>query len=624
MAKKEETMSMVDTFSEFKELKNIDRTTMISVLEESFRNVLAKMFGTDENFDIIVNPDKGDFEIWRNREVVEDDKVEDTNLQISLSEAKKIDEDYEVGEEVTDEVFFEKFGRRAILNLRQTLASKILELQKDAIYNQYKDKIGQLVSAEVYQIWKKEMLLIDDEGNEMILPKSEQIPGDFYRKGETARAAILQVDNKNNNPKIIVSRTSEDFLRRLFELEVPEIHDGLITIHKVARIPGERAKIAVESYDERIDPVGACVGVKGSRIHGIVRELRNENIDVINYTTNTSLFIQRALNPAKISSIRLNEEEKKAEVFLKPEEVSLAIGKGGLNIKLASMLTGYTIDVYRDIDESEEEDIYLDEFKDEIDEWVIEALKSIGCATAKSVLAKSREDAEKQQTKILTEYPNSSNYYDATCLYSLMSKPKQALLHLKIAFEKGYRDFKHIEVDDDLDNIRITSEFQNLVKEWQDKTTSSSHNDLGQTQEHITKTYTIAMKALPSGVYEVPCKINDLPLKFILDTGASDVTISSTDAKFMLKNNYLHSQDIIGKRRYLTASGDIIEGTKIKLRKIQIGELELRNVEASIVHNQDAPLLLGQSVLKRLGRYNIDSSKSILTITTSESLIRTQ
>lgn len=392
MAKKEETISMVDTFAEFKELKNIDRTTMISVLEESFRNVLAKMFGTDENFDIIVNPDKGDFEIWRNREVVEDDKVEDPNLQITLSEAKKIDADYEVGEEVTDEVFFEKFGRRAILNLRQTLASKILELQKDAIYNQYKDKIGQLVSAEVYQIWKKEMLLIDDEGNELILPKTEQIPGDFYRKGETARAVILQVDNKNNNPKIIVSRTSENFLRRLFELEVPEIHDGLITIHKVARIPGERAKIAVESYDERIDPVGACVGVKGSRIHGIVRELRNENIDVINYTTNTSLFIQRALNPAKISSIRLNEEEKKAEVFLKPEEVSLAIGKGGLNIKLASMLTGYTIDVYRDIDEGEEEDIYLDEFKDEIDEWVIEALKSIGCATAKSVLAKSREE----------------------------------------------------------------------------------------------------------------------------------------------------------------------------------------------------------------------------------------
>ena len=392
MAKKEEAISMVDTFSEFKELKNIDRTTMISVLEESFRNVLAKMFGTDENFDVIVNPDKGDFEIWRNREVVEDGQVSDPNLQISLSEAKKIDNDYEVGEEVTDEVIFEKFGRRAILNLRQTLASKILELQKDAIYNKYKDRIGQIVSAEVYQIWKKEMLLIDDEGNELLLPKTEQIPSDFYRKGETARAVVARVDNKNNNPKIIISRTSEEFLKRLFELEVPEIHDGLITIRKVARIPGERAKIPVESYDDRIDPVGACVGVKGARIHGIVRELRNENIDVINYTANTSLFIQRSLSPAKISSIRLNEEEKKAEVFLKPEEVSLAIGKGGLNIKLACMLTGYTIDVYRDIDETEEEDIYLDEFKDEIDGWVIEALKAIGCATAKSVLAMSREE----------------------------------------------------------------------------------------------------------------------------------------------------------------------------------------------------------------------------------------
>ena len=392
MAKKEEAISMVDTFSEFKELKNIDRTTMISVLEESFRNVLAKMFGTDENFDVIVNPDKGDFEIWRNREVVEDGQVSDPNLQISLSEAKKIDNDYEVGEEVTDEVIFEKFGRRAILNLRQTLASKILELQKDAIYNKYKYRIGQIVSAEVYQIWKKEMLLIDDEGNELLLPKTEQIPSDFYRKGETARAVVARVDNKNNNPKIIISRTSEEFLKRLFELEVPEIHDGLITIRKVARIPGERAKIAVESYDDRIDPVGACVGVKGARIHGIVRELRNENIDVINYTANTSLFIQRSLSPAKISSIRLNEEEKKAEVFLKPEEVSLAIGKGGLNIKLACMLTGYTIDVYRDIDETEEEDIYLDEFKDEIDGWVIEALKAIGCATAKSVLAMSREE----------------------------------------------------------------------------------------------------------------------------------------------------------------------------------------------------------------------------------------
>ena len=391
MAKKEEPVSMVDTFAEFKELKNIEITTMISVLEESFRNVLAKMFGTDENFDIIVNPTKGDFEIWRNREIVEDGAVTDSNLQVSLSEARKTDPDFEVGEEMTDEVHFEKFGRRAILNLRQTLASKILDLQKDAIYNRYKDKRGELVSAEVYQIWKKEMLLIDDDGNELLLPKAEQIPSDFYRKGETVRAVVLEVDNKNNNPKILVSRTSNEFLRRLFELEVPEIHDGLILIRAIARIPGERAKIAVESYDDRIDPVGACVGVKGSRIHGIVRELRNENIDVINYTANPSLFIQRALSPAKISSIRLNEEEKKAEVFLKPEEVSLAIGKGGLNIKLACMLTGYNIDVYRDIDEEEEEDIYLDEFSDEIDDWVIEALKGIGCATAKSVLALPRE-----------------------------------------------------------------------------------------------------------------------------------------------------------------------------------------------------------------------------------------
>ena len=391
MAKKEEPVSMVDTFAEFKELKNIEITTMISVLEESFRNVLAKMFGTDENFDIIVNPTKGDFEIWRNRDFLEDGAVTDSNLQVSLSEARKTDPDFEVGEEMTDEVHFEKFGRRAILNLRQTLASKILDLQKDAIYNRYKDKIGELVSAEVYQIWKKEMLLIDDDGNELLLPKAEQIPSDFYRKGETVRAVVLEVDNKNNNPKILVSRTSNEFLRRLFELEVPEIHDGLILIRAIARIPGERAKIAVESYDDRIDPVGACVGVKGSRIHGIVRELRNENIDVINYTANPSLFIQRALSPAKISSIRLNEEEKKAEVFLKPEEVSLAIGKGGLNIKLACMLTGYNIDVYRDIDEEEEEDIYLDEFSDEIDDWVIEALKGIGCATAKSVLALPRE-----------------------------------------------------------------------------------------------------------------------------------------------------------------------------------------------------------------------------------------
>ena len=383
---------MVDTFAEFKELKNIEITTMISVLEESFRNVLAKMFGTDENFDIIVNPTKGDFEIWRNREIVEDGAVTDSNLQVSLSEARKTDPDFEVGEEMTDEVHFEKFGRRAILNLRQTLASKILDLQKDAIYNRYKDKIGELVSAEVYQIWKKEMLLIDDDGNELLLPKAEQIPSDFYRKGETVRAVVLEVDNKNNNPKILVSRTSNEFLRRLFELEVPEIHDGLILIRAIARIPGERAKVAVESYDDRIDPVGACVGMKGSRIHGIVRELRNENIDVINYTSNISLFIQRALSPAKISSIRVNEEEHKAEVYLRPEEVSLAIGKGGLNIKLACMLTEYAIDVFRDVEGADEEDIYLDEFSDEIDSWVIEALKNIGCYTAKSVLAMNREE----------------------------------------------------------------------------------------------------------------------------------------------------------------------------------------------------------------------------------------
>ena len=375
MAKKEETISLIDTFSEFKELKNIDRTTMVSVLEESFRSVIAKMFGTDENYDVIVNPDKGDFEIWRNREVVADEDLTNPNMQISLTEAQKIDASYEVGEEVTDEVIFAKFGRRAILNLRQTLASKILELEKDSIYNKYIDKVGTIINAEVYQIWK-----------------TEQIPSDFYRKGETARAVVARVDNKNNNPKIILSRTSPVFLQRLFEMEVPEINDGLITIRKIARIPGERAKIAVESYDDRIDPVGACVGVKGSRIHGIVRELRNENIDVINYTSNISLFIQRALSPAKVSSIRLNEEEKKAEVFLKPEEVSLAIGKGGLNIKLASMLTEYTIDVFRELDDSvDNEDIYLDEFRDEIDGWVIDSIKSIGIDTAKAVLNAPRE-----------------------------------------------------------------------------------------------------------------------------------------------------------------------------------------------------------------------------------------
>lgn len=395
MAKKE-VISMIDTFSEFKDLKNIDRTTMISVLEDSFRNVIAKMFGTDENYDVIINPDKGDLEIWRNRTIVEDDALEDSNIEISLSEAKKIDKDFEVGEDVTDEVFFEDFGRRAILNLRQTLASKILELQKDSLYNKYKEKIGEIVSGEVYQIWKKEILLLDDDKEELLLPKTEQIPSDFFRKGEHVRAVVERVDNKNNNPKIILSRTSPVFLERLFELEVPEINDGLITIKKIARIPGERAKVAVESYDDRIDPVGACVGMKGSRIHGIVRELRNENIDIINYTSNMNLYIQRALSPAKITTIKLNDEEKKAEVFLRPEEVSLAIGKGGLNIKLASMLTGYTIDVYRDIDEVDEEDIYLDEFGDEIDEWVIEQLKKLGYVTAKSVLAASKETIAKE------------------------------------------------------------------------------------------------------------------------------------------------------------------------------------------------------------------------------------
>lgn len=389
MAKKE-VISLIDTFSEFKELKNIDRMTMINVLEDSFRNVIAKLFGSNENYDVIINPDKGDLEIWRNRTIVEDDELEDENTQISLTEAHKIDEDFEVGEDVTDEVFFEDFGRRAILNLRQTLTSKILELQKEGVYNRYKEKIGEIVSGEVYQIWKKEILLLDDEKEELLLPKTEQIPSDFFRKGEHVRAVVEKVENKNNNPKIILSRTSPVFLERLLEIEVPEINDGLITIKNIARIPGERAKVAVESYDDRIDPVGACVGMKGSRIHGIVRELRNENIDIINYTSNMSLYIQRALSPAKITSVKLNEEEKRAEVLLRPEEVSLAIGKGGFNIKLASMLTGYTIDVYRDIDDFDEEDIYLDEFRDEIDGWVIDQLKKVGCVTAKNVLSADR------------------------------------------------------------------------------------------------------------------------------------------------------------------------------------------------------------------------------------------
>ena len=393
MAKqKENVLNLVDTFQEFKELKNIDRATMINVLEESFRNVIAKMFGSDKNYDVIVNPDKGDFEIRRNRVVVDDADLTNPNAEIALSEALKIDEDYEVGEEVTDEVSFISFGRRAILNLRQTLASKILELEKDSLYNKYKDMVGTIIAAEVYQVWKKEILLLDDEGNELLLPKTEQIPGDFYRKGETVRAVVLRVDNMNNNPKIILSRTSPLFLERLFEQEVPEINDGLITLKRIARIPGERAKIAVESYDDRIDPVGACVGVKGSRIHGIVRELRNENIDVINYTANIELFIKRALSPANVSSLILNEETRKVEVYLQPDQVSLAIGKGGMNIKLASMLTEYTIDVFREIDEdNEEEDIYLEEFSDEIDQWVIDAIRGIGFDTAKGVLNAPRE-----------------------------------------------------------------------------------------------------------------------------------------------------------------------------------------------------------------------------------------
>lgn len=388
----EETVSMVDTFREFKETKNIDRTTLMSVLEESFRNVIAKIFGSDENFDVIVNPDKGDFEIYRNRTVVADGVEHDKNKEITLTEARKIQPDYEVGEDVSEKVDFSKFGRRAILNLRQTLASKVLELEHDSLYNKYKDRVGQIISAEVYQVWKREVLLVDDENNELILPKGEQIPRDQYRKGEAVRAVILRVDNENNNPKIILSRTSPVFLQRLLEQEVPEINDGLITVQRIARMPGERAKIAVESYDERIDPVGACVGVKGSRVHGIVRELCNENIDVINYTSNTKLFIQRALSPAKVLSINVDEENHKAEVYLKPEEVSLAIGRGGMNIKLASMLTEYTIDVFREVEEGvEDEDIYLDEFSDEIDQWIIDAIKGIGLDTAKSVLNAPRE-----------------------------------------------------------------------------------------------------------------------------------------------------------------------------------------------------------------------------------------
>ena len=418
MAKKADILqpNMIETFKEFKDTKNIDRTTLVSVLEESFRNVIAKIFGSDENFDVIVNPDKGDFEIkifgsdenfdvivnpdkgdfeiYRNRVVVADGEVTDENKEIALTEAQKIEADYEVGEDVSERVDFAKFGRRAILNLRQTLASKILELEHDSLYNKYKDRVGEIISGEVYQTWKREVLIVDDENNELILPKAEQIPQDQYRKGETVKAVILRVDNENNNPKIILSRTSSLFLQRLLESEVPEIAEGQIAIRRIARLPGERAKIAVESFDDRIDPVGACVGVKGSRVHGIVRELCNENLDVINYTANTKLFIQRALAPARINSIVLDDENHKAEVYLSPEEVSLAIGRGGQNIKLASMLTEYTIDVFRDLGEDgdvDSDDIYLDEFNDEIDQWVLDAIKGIGLDTAKAVLNAPRE-----------------------------------------------------------------------------------------------------------------------------------------------------------------------------------------------------------------------------------------
>lgn len=391
-----ENLNLIDTFSEFKELKSIDRATMMSVLEDVFRSLLQKNYGTDENFDVIINIDKGDFEIWRNREVVADGEVEDENKQIPLSEAKKIDEDYEIGEDVTDEVKLIDFGRRAILALRQNLTSRILELEKNNLYNKYKDRIGEIITGEVYQVWKREILVLDDEGNELILPKQEQIPSDYFRKGDTIRAVVVKVEMRNNNPLIILSRTSPAFLERLFELEVPEIFDGLITIKKIVRIPGERAKIAVESYDERIDPVGACVGMKGSRIHGIVRELKNENIDVINFTNNTQLYISRALSPAKISSIKLDNETHHAEVYLPANEVSLAIGKGGLNIKLAGQLTGYEIEVFRDKIMEDEEDVSLDEFSDEIDSWILDEFKAIGCDTAKSVLNLTVEDLVKR------------------------------------------------------------------------------------------------------------------------------------------------------------------------------------------------------------------------------------
>ena len=395
-----DNINLIESFAEFKEVKNIDRVTMMRILEDVFRNMLVKKFGSDENFDIIVNPDKGDLEIWRNREIVDDEFAEDSfdydeNKHIGLSEAVKIEPDFQIGEEVSEEVKLIDFGRRSVLAVRQNLISKIMELEKDGIYKKYKEKVGEIIAGEVYQVWKKEIMILDDEGNELLLPKYEQIPSDYFKKGDTVRAVVLRVEMKNNNPMVILSRTAPKFLEKLFELEVPEIFDGLIVIKNIVREPGERAKVAVESYDDRIDPVGACVGMKGSRIHGIVRELKNENIDVINYTNNNSLYITRALSPAKVTSVKLDEETKRAEVFLKPDQVSLAIGKGGNNIKLASKLTGFEIDVYRDTD-TEIEDVDLDEFADEIEDWVIEEFKAIGCDTAKSVLELSVEDLVKR------------------------------------------------------------------------------------------------------------------------------------------------------------------------------------------------------------------------------------
>ncbi|HAS36969.1 MAG TPA: transcription termination/antitermination protein NusA [Flavobacteriales bacterium] len=389
------TIELIESFSEFKDIKNIDRVTMMNIIEDVFRSILIKQYGSDDNFDIIINPDKGDLEIWRNREIVPDGEVEDENQEISLTDAIKIEPDFEVGEEASEEVRIEDLSRRSVLALRQNLAARIQDLEKDSIYKKYKDRVGDIVTGEVYQVWKREILILDDEGNELILPKSEQIPSDYFKKGDTVRAVVSRVDLKNNTPFIILSRTSPVFLERLFELEVPEIFDGLIIIKNIVREPGERAKVAVESYDDRVDPVGACVGMKGSRIHGIVRELKNENIDVINFTSNNVLYITRALSPAKITNIKLNDEDGKAEVYLKPDQVSLAIGKGGHNIKLASKLTEYEIDVYRDSDE-DTEDVDLEEFADEIDHWILDELKSIGCDTAKSVLELSKADLVKR------------------------------------------------------------------------------------------------------------------------------------------------------------------------------------------------------------------------------------